>query len=263
MTMKLSDTPTLGDIQRKYNRAGVKDVEGLREDTEEYLDKTVNVDCKTVSLLAGVWSMVGENLERDAWKLYTREQWAELERQHVEFASFTVPDLLDNVLSRLERGRITQEEAHEELGSAKICDYEFCLNVFKPRRANQRFCCRNCKERQKEAVKRFERTNTFLPEYVYKENRDHTDEQNYRRREKAFNTDAITSVLEPFERNRENGYKRDRKREKFTGYTPRKGESSHVCTEENNSSRIPDFLEGSAVFNGGVSVRAGCAEASL
>lgn len=223
---------TLGDIQRKYERSGVTDVEGLRKDTEAFLEQTVNVDAKTVGLLAGTWAFLAETIERDAWKTYTREDWVKLEHEHVEFSSFTAPDLLDNLLSRLERGRITQEQARAEMESAQECDYVFCINVYKPRRANQKYCCRNCKERQKEAVKRFERTGTYLPEHVYKENRDDTDERNYRKSTRTFDAGIIESVLEPFERNRENGYKRGRKREKFTGYTARKGESSPVCTVE-------------------------------
>ncbi|MCM3732363.1 hypothetical protein M3196_11890 [Fictibacillus nanhaiensis] len=182
-----------------------------------------------------MWAFVTVNIERDKWKSYTRENWAKLEHEHVEKSSFTVTDLYDNVLSRFERGRITAEEARAEFTSYKECEYVFCIEAFKPRRKDQRFCCRNCKERQKEAEKRFERTGTYLPEHVYKENRDETDERNYKSREVAMETETITDIVEPFERNREKGYKRCRKREEVYGFTPAKGESSPVYNENKSS----------------------------
>ena len=211
---------TLGDIQRTYERAGVKDIEGLRNDTEEFLDKTVNVDAGVLDLLAGTWSVVAENIEREAWRSYTREDWAELERQHVESSSYTEPDLRDDLLTRVEYEAMTVEEAREEYAEYRECDYVFCLEVYRPRRRDQRYCCSNCRYKQAEAERRYVRTGTYLPVHVYRDNRDHTDEQNYKQNETAYRTLDIERVLEPSQRQREYGRKRDREREESTGVTP-------------------------------------------
>jgi hypothetical protein len=254
---------TLVQIQKTYNRAGVTDVKGLRKDTEEYLDKTINVDSRQFGVLGGVWNMVAENVERDEWKSYTREDWAEIEYEHIEKASFTVTDLYDNIASRFECGRITAEEARIEFTSYRECEYVFCIEVFKPRRKDQRFCCRNCKDRQLQAECRFECTGTYLPEHVYKENRDETDERNYKSREVAMETETITEVVEPFERNREKGNKRCRKREEIYGITPTKGENNPVCSGGNKRSNLPNHLQGTDVVSDGVVITPAVPTASL
>lgn len=214
--------PTLGDIQRKYERAGVKDVEGLRATTDEFLAANPKPSTKVLGLLAGSWAFVAENIERDAWKSYTREQWAELEHQYIEKSKYTEPDLRDDLLTAVEYGGQTIEQAREVYATYKECDYVFCLNVFQPKRG-AKYCCRDCKERQRKAVKRFETTGTYLPPTAYKEKRDQVKERDYRKHEVALDDDILYNEVAPFQERREHGYKRERTREDFSGFTARRG----------------------------------------
>lgn len=230
----VGNPPTMTDLLETYNRAGVYDVEALQADAETYLESTVNVREVDLDRLAGIFAMIHENYEREEWRYYTREEWAELEHAWVEKSEFTEPDLRDDLFCRQEHGNLTATEAHGEYEKHRECKYLFCLYVFKPKRKDQRFCGRNCKERQKEAVKRFERTGTYLPEHAYRDNRDETDERNYKGKETAYETESITDLIEPFERQRKYGRKRDRQREEAIGFTPKrvdtKGESSPVIS---------------------------------
>ncbi|MDY0409959.1 hypothetical protein [Paracerasibacillus soli] len=84
---------TLYKLRMKHRRARRVDVEQLRQDTDAYLAE--NTPSKNeIDILADTWAFVAENIEREEWKTYTREDWEELERQHVERAYYTKPDLL-------------------------------------------------------------------------------------------------------------------------------------------------------------------------
>ena len=215
------NTHGFGDLWG-YNRSGEMDVESLRQDTETLIDSSTNIreDHRTLEKLAEIWAFVHENLEREEWSTYTREDWLELEHEWIERARYTEPDLRDDLLIRQEHGNLTETQARVKYEKHQECEYVFCINVFNPKRKDQRFCCRNCKERQKEALKRFRWTGTYLPEHAYRDNREETDERNYMERETAYETESITDQIEPFERRREYGRKRDRLREESIGYTP-------------------------------------------
>jgi hypothetical protein len=256
MTKKATAPKTLADIQRTYERSGVTDVEGLRRDSEAFIDQTVGIDSKTIGLLGATWNFVAENIERDAWKHYTREEWAELEHAHVEKSTYTAPDLIDDLMTRMERGKLTQDEARAEIEAFRECEYRFCLNVYKGR-SNQRFCCRDCKERNKKANQRFKSTGTYLPPSAYKETRDDTRERNYRKRERTVKTSVIEGKLAPFEAKREHGYKKDEKRRIYRGGTPVNRGTKARHNEENGcsvKSNLPDYLQDSPVVNNGVSI---------
>ncbi|MCM3732736.1 hypothetical protein M3196_13865 [Fictibacillus nanhaiensis] len=219
-TLTTATAPTLGDIQRRFSRSGVIDVDGLKRDTEAYLDKTINVDRGTLDLLAGVWAFVGETIEREEWRSYTREQWAELEYAHVELSGYTEPDLQDDLLTKVEYGAMTIEEARGIYASYRECAYLFCLEMYRPRRRDQRYCCPECRWKQAEAERRFKRTGTYLPVHVYRDNRDATDEQNYKENVTTYKPTVMERTIEPAVRLREHGRKRNRVREEKIGFTP-------------------------------------------
>ena len=217
----------MGDLNRlrmKHRRAGRFDVEKLNEDTGAYLmgkdgympAETVEYgeavihgravkygENKELEILADVWAFVSENIEREAWKSYTRDDWAELERQHVERSEYTEPDLFDDILVKYERGLFTEDEARAYAKRYRACKYRFCLNVFEPRRRDQRYCSdSDCRRREANAVIRYEKTGTYLPPYVYKDNRYDTNEENYERNEIAQDVEANEEMYRRIKRDR-------------------------------------------------------------
>lgn len=185
----------LNKIIKRYRRANVYDVKSLAESSREYLDDHYKApsgieygENKEIEALADVWAFLDENIRREEWRSYTREDWEELEREYVERADYTEPDLFDDILTSYEKGELTADEARAKAKEYRKCKYRFCLNVFKPRRKNQYYCPdSDCRKREANAKIRFEKTGTYLPPHVYKENRDDTDEQNYKKYEIAFN----------------------------------------------------------------------------
>ncbi|KZM55192.1 hypothetical protein A3Q35_01170 [Aeribacillus pallidus] len=207
----------LYELRMKYERAGITDVEALNRETEKYLENHRLSD-KEIHILAGIYDYVAENIERERFKYYTREEWEELERQYVHRASFTGPDLEDFLLTRLEKGKITRQQMEEERKRYKKCEHRFCLDYFIPRRKDQRFCCEDCRKRENEAIKEFERTSkiyragTYLPPSAYKEPRQVEKDAAYRKHERLFDSEILTKVMV---RSEEHGYN-DGKRNRAT-----------------------------------------------
>src|SRR5690625_1888985 len=104
----------LNRIRMKHRRAGRVDVEALHEDTGAFLmeyepGETIKYgEDHELEIAADVWAFVAENIERqqeaEKWASYTREDWAELERQYVERSDYTEMDLFDDILTKYERG---------------------------------------------------------------------------------------------------------------------------------------------------------------
>lgn len=228
MSRKNSQNNPLYDLRMKYERADVTDVDGLNRDVEQYLDATDKPSHKSLGIIAGIYDYVAENIEREQYKHYTREQWAELERQYVYRAEFTQMDLYDMLMRKLERGKITREQYLEERRQFKPCKHRFCLNYFTPRRKDQRYCCEDCRKREDKATAEFERTSkiyaagTYLPPTAYKEPRQLENERNYRKHERIFDPGILTEMrLE----NETTSGKRDRANEE------RKQRSWHIKKE--------------------------------
>lgn len=218
----------LYQLRMKHQRAGRTDVESLLEDTNDLLSDyepndrlDLEEDVKhgednELEILAGIWEFVAENIEREEWETYTREDWEEIERNHVERAEYTEPDLFDDILTKYERGLFTADEAQAYAKRYRECQYRFCLNVFEPRRKDQRYCTgSDCRRREANAKIRFERTGTYLPPYVYKDNRDDTDEENYQKKEIAYDMEENGEMFARFKYKDEFGGKRDRMREAY------------------------------------------------
>mgnify|MGYP001244523955 CR=1 FL=1 len=185
----------LNKIIKKYRRAKVYDVKGLDASSREYLDDHYKAPSKVqygtnkeLEALADAFAFIDENIRRKEWESYTREDWAKLEYEYVERAHYTKEDLFDDVLTKYERGLFTAEEAQAYTKQFRECKYRFCLNVFKPKRKNNEYCPgSDCARREANAKIRFKKTGTYLPPSVYKDNRNDTDEDNYKENEIAFN----------------------------------------------------------------------------
>lgn len=212
-------------LQKTYRRAGVTAVGRLKRDSAQTLsDESMATrevkfgEDETLEIIADIWAFVHENMEREEWKSYTREEWQELERNYVERANYTEPDLFDDILTAYENGMITADEARAKAKEYRKCRYRFCENVFKYKRSNQYYCPEfDCRKREANAKIRFENTGTYLPPHVYKENRDDTDKENYESKEIAFNMsetgegdESIGDMLFNMEHKRRYGGKRDR-----------------------------------------------------
>ncbi|MFC0300138.1 hypothetical protein ACFFIS_04780 [Virgibacillus soli] len=204
---------TLYKLRMKHRRARRVDVEQLRQDTDAYLAE--NTPSKNeIDILADTWAFVAENIEREEWKTYTREDWEELERQHVERAYYTKPDLFDDILTKYERGLFTADEAQAYAKRYRKCKYRFCENVFKPTRKNQWYCPKStCRSMEANAKIRFKKTGTYLPPYAYKDIREDTSQKNYEKYEIAFDMEESAGMFARFKYKEECGGKRDRARE--------------------------------------------------
>jgi len=200
---------TLYELIKKHRRAKRKDVEQLNKDVEQYLSEH-NASNNELSMLADVYRFMAETIEREAYKNYTREDWEKLEYAYVYKADYTEPDLMDDLLTQYERGLITWDELERLRRQWRECGHRFCLNVFKPRRKDQQFCSEDCRKREHEAVKEYERTSklykagTYLPPSAYKSGREDEREKAYREYVRLYEPDKL-QLLE-----RGSGGKRDR-----------------------------------------------------
>jgi hypothetical protein len=212
----------LYDIRMKYERAGVFGASELNAEIEAYL-KDAKMTPVKFDIIGGIYSHIAENVEREQYKRYTREEWKALERQYVHCAEFTLPDLIDCLLTMLEKGKITREQLGEKREQFKGCEHRFCLNYFKSRRKDQRFCCEDCRKREHDAVSEFERTSkiyaagTYLPPSAYKETRQAEKDKGYRKHERIFEPNKVVLIGDneqnkALERANGNG-KRNRKNE--------------------------------------------------
>jgi len=190
----------LYDIRMKYQRAGVIDVDKLNQEVTSYLEQTPALSPKSKNILAEIYDYVGENIEREQYKHFTREQWRKLEQEYVYCAEFTLMDLYDMLMRGLERGKITREQYREQRRKYRPCKYRFCLNYFIPSRKDQVFCCSDCQKRENNAIAEYKRTSkiyaagTYLPPSAYKDNRQSENENNYRKHERIFEPNTVELI---------------------------------------------------------------------
>lgn len=221
--MKRNQNSQLYTIRMKYERAGVTDIDELNCEVERYLSTTSNPSKKSLDIIAGIYDFVAENIEREKYKHYSRDQWAELERQYVHRADYTLPDLVDDLLTLLEQGKITREQYREVRRSYKPCKHRFCLNYYEQRRKDHAFCCEDCRKREHDAINEYERTSkiytagTYLPPTAYKDTRQGEKEHAYRKHVRIFEPDIAVIIGDreqnnALERKDGNG-KRNRKNE--------------------------------------------------
>jgi hypothetical protein len=203
-------------IRMKYQRANVTDIDGLNRDVEKLLMHKKPTSYE-FDILGGIFEFVSENKERANLKHRTDAEWRELERQHVVKADWTLPDLVDNLLRRLEKGKITRQQLEVERHQYKPCKHRFCLNYFIPQRRNAVFCSRDCKEREKQARDEFVRTSkifdngTYLPPTAYKLTHREELERAYEGRERLFEQNIVMKIAAKKElREYEYDGKRDR-----------------------------------------------------
>ena len=179
----------------KYERAGATDSEALVRDTEATI-ASKKPTAYELSLMAGIFEYVAENKEAEQIRNRSREEWAELERRYVARAEFTLPDLVDNLLRRLEKGRISRQQVSEERRKYVACKHRFCLNYFVPRRSNQIYCDRKCQELEKQTYKDYIRSGTYLPAAAWKPQHAVEKERDYRKHERIFESGTLTLIAD-------------------------------------------------------------------
>jgi hypothetical protein len=186
-------------LRMRYQRANVTDFESLKKDAE-LLITSKTPTAYELEILGGIFEYVSENIERTKINRRTAEEWRELERQHVVKSSWTLPDLVDYLLRRLEKGKITRQQLEAERKQYRPCKHRFCLNYFIPQRKDAVYCSRDCKEREKRAKAEFERTSktfdhgTYLPPSAYKITHREDLEREYRERERLFEPNTLTMI---------------------------------------------------------------------
>lgn len=203
------------EMRKKYERANVTSVDALNKDVGQLL-KEKDLSPKELDIIGGIYNFIGETLERKAVENYTRKEWQELERQYVYRAAFTLPDLVDNLLRRYEKGRMTKEQLRQERRRYRPCAHRFCLNYFIPARPKQKYCCDDCRKREYLAIREFNRTSkiyragTYLPPTAYKSPREHEMERQYKNHERLFEDEKLIDLMADRE---QKGGRRDRETE--------------------------------------------------
>jgi hypothetical protein len=224
-------------IRMKYQRANVTDVDRLNLDAEKLLTYK-SPTAYELDILGGIFEYVSENIERDNIKHRSAAEWRELERQHIVKADWTLPDLVDNLLRRMEKGKITRQQLEAERKQYKPCKHRFCLNYFIPQRKDAVFCSRDCKEREKKARDYFESSEkvfnngTYLPPTAYKVPHREELEREYRNRERLFEPDALMLIADEQRTGVRDQKKEERKSRKYRIDEEVKGGQNPVNIEE-------------------------------
>lgn len=124
---------------------------------------------------------IAQRIEQEkAWEAArnrSREEWERLEYEYIPHATaLSYEDLWANILDLIEHRRITPQIGRKRLAMIALdysmCEYVFCHNVF-PAKGNKRYCCRDCKDAQREAERRYRANKerfhapTYLPESAY------------------------------------------------------------------------------------------------
>ncbi|MFB5932983.1 hypothetical protein ACE8FZ_06675 [Peribacillus frigoritolerans] len=234
------------DLRMKHERASSMDPNVLNEDVNKYLETNTPSEYE-VSILAGLYDMVAENIERANIRNRTAEEWRALEGQYIhgpENSIFTQPDLEDWYLTKLENGKIDRAEYEAEVGKFKECDHRFCINVFIPKRVKQRFCCADCRKREDASLKQYEFTKamyanpTYLPVSAYKDVRESEKEKAYRKHERSFDPQVMTEIIVEKESNR--GI-RDRATEE------RRNRANDIKKEAENYEKVTGIVQKSVI----------------
>lgn len=203
-------------LRMKYQRTGITDIDGLNNDVGRILANKKPTEYE-LNIIGSIFEYVSENIERDSIKHRSADEWRELERRYIVKSDFTLPDLVDYLLRRLEKKRITREQLEQQRKQFKPCKHRFCLNYFTPHRKNAIYCSRDCKEKERDARKEYERTSkmfdngTYLPPSAYKFSHQVDKEREYKKRERLFEPEALNLILANTELEEfENEGKRDR-----------------------------------------------------
>lgn len=207
-TIKIKSSK-LYELRMKFERAAVTDFKGVSDSIEQSIEEQYTKTgafppAEQLDMLAGILDYVAENIEREALEKEIENrsaaEWRRLEYEHVTKADFTEPDLDDMLLTAVEQGKLTQEQAQEMRSKYKPCAHRFCLNVFMPARKDQTYCCPECRKAESNAVKEYRRTSqlyangTYLPVYAYKDVRGRQAKQNYETHERLFAPDVLELV---------------------------------------------------------------------
>ncbi|WP_419893602.1 hypothetical protein [Oceanobacillus kimchii] len=211
--IKTEDNPVYS-LRMKYERSGKTDVEALRKDTQKVIDGAETLSHTELDIMASTWAFVSENIEREEWRNYIREDWEQLEYEHVEKSRFTKQDLFDDIYTAYENKEITELEAQVWAKRYRQCRYIFCLNVFHGRK-DQRYCSSDCRKRAHRAQQRYNETGTYLPTSAYRDNREDTVDRAYYEHERSFDNEMLTEVIVPEDERRTYGGKRNRAAEDY------------------------------------------------
>ncbi|ALC81550.1 hypothetical protein [Bacillus gobiensis] len=227
-TMKMKSSE-LYALRMEFERAAVTDFKGVADSIDRSIDEQFEETGKVppadqLDMLAGILDYVAENIERVAQEREiinrTAEEWRKLEHEYVVRADFTLPDLIDMLLTEREAGRITREELQATRRKYRPCEHRFCLNYFVPNRKDQKYCDHKCRKAESNAVAEFKRTSkiyangTYLPVFAYKDIRDKQEKENYEKHERLFEpaTLELIGANKELEKYEEDG-RRDRTNE--------------------------------------------------
>lgn len=212
-TTEMTETgnTVLYDLRMKFERAAVTQFDAAAESMEyeierQYAKTGQTPKRKELSIMGATLEFIAENIEREAEEREimnrSASEWRQLEYEHVTRSEYSEMDMRDEVPPE------KWAEYHE-------CEHRFCINVWKPRRKDQRYCDSKCRRAEHYARAEFERTSklyangTYLPEYAYKTIRDAQERINYKKRERLFESETLTDIAHK-EVSRRYGGKRDR-----------------------------------------------------
>jgi hypothetical protein len=142
---------------------------------EEYMflggEKPVQEVGLELELMGRLLHKTLENVDRAKEKTRTREEWEELEREHIPPAPSFVPK-----------------------GYA-VCACWRCNNIFE-KRGKRKYCSEECSQEQRDANKRLKKTGTYLRPYAdgYREKRQESTERMAKVKE-VYITDKLANIV--------------------------------------------------------------------
>lgn len=209
LTEKVGDMEyqEIKSLKQRFQRANVTDYQAVSNAIGQALyELEYRPDAIVLESLGDILDYVGENIEREALEKEiasrTVEEWRKLEYEYVNRADYTEPDLRDDVLTKLESGKITEEEAQAIYDKYRPCKHRFCLNFFEPKHGRQVYCDDTCKENEKYALREFARTSklytngTYLPVFAYKNIRSKQAQENFEKSERLFEGETLQLIAD-------------------------------------------------------------------
>ncbi|MGY4690303.1 hypothetical protein [Salibacterium sp. K-3] len=228
MSVAETKSPTLHTtarrLQTKLQRAHVTDYEAAISAMTEQIDEEVEAFPETkrndkgeqtspffihnkrraLEVMGDTLDFVAENLEREAEReeIYhrTRAEWQAMEHEYTIRSTYTLPDLIDDLLKDYENDKIDAYQFKAIRREYQPCAHRFCITYFKPARKDQQFCCGDCSQKERDARKEYRRTEaspdysapTYLPREAYQSNRLATNDNKYKAKEIAMRMEDNT-----------------------------------------------------------------------
>ena len=218
---------TLYDIRTKYQRAENTDAEGLVAALKVSIDKK-KPSMYEQEIMSDILGHVAENIERMQEEKAARERSAEEWRQ-MEYEYATVRE------GKYSMTTIEALPGYDETQYIE-CAHRFCITAFIPKRKNAIYCCEECRKKEHQSNKEYDRTSsvyangTYLPVSAYMSTRASYRELQYMEHERLFDEETLQLIAnadaDEFDPTAKAANRERRMRESTTDYQVRLGKEN-------------------------------------